>query len=405
MSLNFNKVKRMLSFILLSLIVFFTACAKREHFNLFDPAFTSTEDIVIPETTKIIDNEDWEKQLISISSDSTEIYIKSSIKKKYNIRKNDILISSNGEGLLRKVTSVADLDSIVVAVTEPATLTEAVRDGARQFEFTLSDLQIKRIINYRPGVALKTNLVSKKEEDMINLVLDVILYDSDGSSSTTNDQVKIVGDFYINPTITGKFKISDWSVKKLEFGAEIKEKLNLELVATIASLNWSNEVKLADIEFHNIIVWLGNIPVIITPILEINAGADVDFDKKMTVGIKQELDYNLGVRYENKQWLNYSTLEEKFQYDEPNLYSNLTARAFIKPVLKLKVYGEISTKYYGERYELLEADNAKDPWWELYTGVKFGISVNRKIWDKALTGYEKEIIAPPPVKLADAGGY
>jgi len=390
------RIRQIYKFFILYSISFllFITCQDRPHSNPFDPGFQSSEDVVIPKTTKVIDNQDWDDHLVSISSDSTTFTFDADLKKQYSLENNDVLISSKGEGLLRKITRINEQNSQIIVTTKQAAITEAVRDGEQQFELNLSDLQIEKVINYRSGVVLKTDRIYKKEDVQFEFDIDTDLCEG----------LELDGTFTIVPKIIGDFEISGWKIKKLEFGAKIEENLDMDLIATVASLTWhpTEDIKLTGITFHPITIWIGHVPVIITPVFEILAGANVDFTTKIRTGVTQNLEYETGVRYNNGTWEPFSELSKSFEYDEPELETTLTAKAYIKPKLIFKIYGVVSPKFYAELYSLLKADIADDPWWELYAGLKLGVGIHVGIWGTTLADWEEPIIAPPPFLLAVA---
>ena len=153
-------------------------------------------DVIISKTTKVIDSTDYNADLISISNDSSKFTFKNNFNSKYNPSIDNILVITNGNGLLRKITDIQTSGNEVIITTTQGTLRDVIEKGKISFRQSLQKARINSAKSYYDGITYKLN--KKGEKSNIDFVIDVVLYDLDGNLNTTDDQVKLVGNFVIS---------------------------------------------------------------------------------------------------------------------------------------------------------------------------------------------------------------
>ena len=137
-------------FFSLSLVVITQQACKKE-----DQSSPPNEDEVsIPETTKVIDQNTWSNNFVSIDSSDYTIIFKKEITNTTPIDVGDIIVSQDGNGLLRKVTGIENSGGNIVVKTSFASLTEAIENGSVSIDITLSEQKIRRINYLKKGVFL-----------------------------------------------------------------------------------------------------------------------------------------------------------------------------------------------------------------------------------------------------------
>jgi uncharacterized protein (TIGR02145 family) len=228
----------------------------------------------------------------------------------------DIIIGQNDttapHGFLRKVISKTLQGGSIVLETEPATMTEAfdTLDISQTHQLRPSDVVSAKMLN---GSSFRAG----KDDETFNVGLNCVLYDMDGDPETTNDQIKLEGNYAFKANLFAKIKIHWFSLKKFEAGIETNQNANLDL---IANLQWqfSEEVEFDLAEFHMGAIPIGGF-VWLVPTLTVEAHIHGDLTITFTTGITytQQLKYGFG--WANDQFYNITESSKDFTYSPPEL--------------------------------------------------------------------------------------
>jgi len=204
------------------------------------------------------------------------------------VEAGDIIIGQNDAtapyGFLRKVISKTPQGGSVVLETEPVTMTEA-----------FDTLDISQTYQLRPSDVVSTKMLNGsifKDNETFNVDLNCVLYDLDGNHETTDDQIKLEGNYAFKANLFAKIKIHWFSLKKFEAGIKTEENANLDL---IANFQWQFS---EEVEFDLI---------------------HGDLTVTFTTGISytQELRYGLG--WADDQFYNITESSKDFTYSPPEL--------------------------------------------------------------------------------------
>jgi hypothetical protein len=133
-----------------SLIVITQQACKKEE----EPDPPNNEELSIPETTKVIDQNIWNSNFVGLDSSSYTITFKEELTKEIPISVEDIVVSQDGYGYLRKVTNIQNEGNNIKVYTSFASLTEAIENGSFSFETVLSEQNIMAINYLKEGVIL-----------------------------------------------------------------------------------------------------------------------------------------------------------------------------------------------------------------------------------------------------------
>jgi uncharacterized protein (TIGR02145 family) len=382
-------MKKLRSFLALitfiSFVIFFQSCSEEE--NPVQPP--DVNEVIIPETTKSVDSTDYSSNLVNISNDSLTFTFQSGFDTIYNPAVNDILVIENGAGLLRKITDIQSSGNQTVITTMQATLEEAIEQGNISLKQNLQKARISKVDYYYKGIEYKIN---KGQESNFDFDLDIVLYDLDGNPNTTNDQVKLVGNFILDADVVFEAKISSFKLRNAKIGLEATNSESLEL---IAQLNYTieKEITLATVHFSPIYFQLGPIPVVIVIKLDIKAGGSGYANASLSVGFENTITYEAGISYVRGQgWNPYSDFDNQFNYNPPVLTANAGARIFVKPEISVGVYGVLAGYANAEAYGEILVDFFNSPWWQLYAGLDFGVGARAKIWGIELFDFETNVL-------------
>lgn len=381
-----KKIYSILVFIIfISITLFFQSCSDEE--NPVDPQDDNL--VIIPETTKSVDSTDYSSNLVNISPDSMTFTFQSGFTSEYKPAINDVLVIPNGSGLLRKITNIDSSGSTIVLTTQQATLEDAIEEGNISLLQNLQNAQINKVDYYYEGIDYKIN---KGQESNFDFNLDIVLYDLDGNLNTTNDQVKLVGDFILDASVVFQAKISSFKLRNAKIGLEATNTANLEL---IAQLNYAiqKEIKLATVHFSPIYFQLGPLPVVIIIKLDVKAGGIGWANASLSVGLENTVSYEAGIGYVRGQgWNPYSNFSNQFDFYPPVLEANAGARIYVKPEISVGVYGVLAGYANAEAYGEILVDLNNSPWWELYAGLDFGVGARAKIWSIELFDIERNVL-------------
>ena len=373
----------LITFILIILI--FQNCSEDK--NPVEPP--NGNEVIIPETTKSVDSTDYSSNLVNISNDSLTFTFQSGFTTKYNPAVNDVMVISNGAGLLRKIKDIQSAGSQTVITTEQATLEDAIQEGNISLNQNLQKARISKVDYYYNGITYKLN---KGQESNFEFDLNIILFDADGDPNTTNDQVKLVGNFILDANVIFETKISSFKLQNAKIGLEATNSESLQL---IASLYYSieKEFTLATVHFSPIYFQLGPLPVVILIDLDIKAGGSGFAMGSLTVGLENSISYKAGMSYVRGQgWNPYSEFDNQFDYTPPTLTAKAGARVFVKPEVNIGVYGVLAGYANAEAYGEILVDFINTPWWQLYAGLDFGVGARAKIWSVEIFDFETKVL-------------
>ena len=226
----------------------------------------------------------------------------------------DIIIgqddSAAPNGFLRRVTSKSVQGGSVIVETEPATMMDAFED-MNIFEshpLLPSDVVSYKLFNgskYFPG----------RDNKLFSVDLNVILFDQDGDIETTNDQIRLDGNYAFTADLFAEIEMEFFSLKKFEAGIETNESVNLDLTANFQwEFNEAAEFDLA--EFHIGAIPLGGV-VWLVPTLTVEAHIQGDLTVTFVTGISYTQKLRYGVGYADNSYYVISDGTKNFNYTPP----------------------------------------------------------------------------------------
>jgi hypothetical protein len=347
------------------------------------------EEIIIPDTTKITD-EETESQLTSISQDQSEITFAQSTPQLEELQEGDILFigvtDQTPYGLLRKVTSItrgSRADSEIVVETEFTSIEEAVEEIHISVNIVLTqdDIDYEKL-RLPPGVSMSQDRGGFGYEHTFNLSDVSPIYE--GDPTTTIDDVTIDGEIYLNYEMIFNLDIGLFYLG-VEFRNIVESYTDLNVTVggslSLSNLLDPNPIHLFTIPFIPIPV----APLlVITPVIYINIGLNGEINAELTVGVTIDQTgsnrLESGFEYDNGTWHSIKNspvfdLEPKI----PKLNLGGTIKPYVGPQLELIFNG--CAGVYGSLYGYLElqADINDDPWWCLYGGFEGIIGAQLKI--------------------------
>jgi len=374
-----------------------------------DPEPTET---IIPETTKVVEEETIE-EIVSVTEDQSTIVFDKSTTQLEELSPGDVIVMGVTDqtpyGLLRKVTNITKGGkggSQVIIETEFASLEEAIEQGSFEFDITLEPEDIERGISYPKGV----RLIEDKFETgySFSYELDKVL---------CNNHLIVDGELSFDYHILLNGTIGFFKLKTLEFKNTVESKTELDITLTdsfsVGDLLDDNPKTIFTIPFKKITVWVGYVPIVLKPQIDINVGLDGEIFAELTTGVtisqEDEGAYVAGVEFDNGIWKEIKNEPVfSFEYREPSLSAEAKIKAYAGPQLELMLYGIAGPHCNIYGYLDFEADIWDDPWWELYAGLDvtagLQLEIITKFWSATYSSPEFDIInyrTPEPIAQAD----
>jgi MYXO-CTERM domain-containing protein len=356
-------------------------------------------DVIVPETTKVLDAES-RSVLTSASSDFSTMSFSTTTTELAGVGQGDVLVSEPTtvapDGFLRRVLSVEDQADGVSVETTAAALEEAVTRGSASYDATLVAPQVREVAALRPGVKVAVDKSDVAGAFVDVGLTDVVLYDGDGNPATTNDQVVAKGSIRFEPNLHFSAQVHNAQLETFEFKVTVDETARLEVGSKVDLAQFSaGPFELARVDCNPITLWMGPVPLILTPHLTVTIGGD----GKVTVGIgtavTQHATFAGGVAFNNGTWTPIWSFTNTFGFESPTVTLEARAQVWAAANVDVMVYGVAGPYLTARRYFVLDVKPLEAPWWTLTGGFKVdaGVQVDIRIIFKRLAfGYSENLV-------------
>jgi hypothetical protein len=351
------------------------------------PVTPPPPDVVVRDQAKVLDPS-TRTALEEFKADGTLVFTGA-----VSAKTGDVMVSEPSpnapNGLLRKVVSTQTVGGKTVVQTEQAKLGDVIKKGALKVQRELTEADSEGITPLVAGSVVQTRGTRAAG---LTYNLNVVLFDKDGNTSTTNDQVKASGSLNLKPVFDlelsldcGFLCIYDNDLD-FKFAIGLEERAALKIIAKVA-FSANKEIPVFTQNFTPITFFIGPVPVVIKPRFTIkikldgSIGVDIDFEAV------QKFTAVAGVKYDS-EWRNISEISNTFESTLASASVNVNATAKVPLNAEFLLYGVV-----GPFIELtpkigFDAVIPRDPVWKLFGGVegKVGIHVD-------ILGYTKDFSA------------
>lgn len=371
------KTKKALSiltkFTLLVTILFtLTTCKKKAEDN---PQANDTF-LISPKAKFIVDN-DWQSMIQSIDSTNYTLTFDKGLLSKYSLSQGDLMVSSVGNGLLRKIDTITQSGNNIQIQTSQATLTDLIQQGDIDFRSSLLTSGIKSIKYYYPGVHLDTANLKSTNGKLFSLDINTEIA----------PLILLSGNFQCMQDFIFQIQIGLLDgLKKVKFGIEGTESFDLTLT-TGKEFAINKEITLATVNFIPIFITIPVPPfeIVVVPVFDIKLGLDGSAGANISTSLSQSFTLGTGVQYlKDGGWSSYKSVDKSINYTPPQLTMNASAEAYIKPELRMLIYNVVGPYLNGKGYGKIEADLTQTPWWKMYYGIKISGGAKATILNKVL---------------------
>jgi hypothetical protein len=350
----------------------------------------NSPDVIIPPTTKILPSSDVSDQLESISSDLTTFVFRSGVAAIDNLSVNDIMVSNNGQGILRKIISVTKNNNKIIIITTQACLEDAIQKGKLSITHTLSPNDTMQVLLKAKGVSLNKNTL--KHSGFYISMNDVVIYDADGNLGTTDDQVVANGSVSISQGFDFTLSIDNWTLTELLMTTTFSEDIQLGVNMNLLNLSYTKEKEIYRVSFTPLTFFIGIVPVVITPVLSISVGIDGKIYADLFSSISQHADFTAGIEYENTAWSKLANESHSFSYQIPTITAGAELKGYVGPNLNFLLYGVIGPSVNVSLYGKVVADPTQTPQIALWEGIAIDAGVKIEVLSHVVAGYQANVL-------------
>jgi hypothetical protein len=274
---------------------------------------------------------DTNSKFLGVSSDSTTYRYDSTASEIATLQPGKIMISTQGEGYLRKVISVQQVGSEYQVQTTTAALNEAFEMLNIEFHkmITPSDVNTQSI-KLPKGASLKPSEVLGTWV----LNLNNVMYESG------NKSISISGDLSFTPTVDLIIDMPNpWTLNKFYFNVGIEQEAHFN---GNADISYNPEKTLFKFPLGTYPIG----PVIITPMYRFNVGAEVNISGDTGFSINEQATLSGGLGCDSNclntnNWSPHSNFSRSFSIGQSTLTAEAQFGLYIAPEISFKVYGVV----------------------------------------------------------------
>lgn len=314
--------------------------------------------------------------LTSFDSEDGTLYLTGLEGSLVGLAVDDVIVSTPrggaAHGFLRRVTAIETIGGTVAVRTTRAVLKDAIQEAEVRFSrtFTQADVALATL-----GAAGADAMLSPQTLfGPIDLNIDQVLVDLDGDHGTSDDQVRVTGDFFMEPRIVIDLDCSGFLCTRPDFLAKfvLEQSSDLNVTAELAQA-FDEPVQLARIPLPPITAAI----LVFVPEIVIELTASGDIQLSMEFRVEQSLDLQVGVEYQSGSgWDTIDVLSHTSSVDAPTFAAELTAEAALGVEGRLMLYGVAGVSAGLELYATLEAGIPRTPAWEVRGGLRGDVDVD-----------------------------
>lgn len=352
--------------------------------------------VVLPLTTKTLDQQGV--QSLSVSLDGNTLTLPSSSTVAQSLSVGDVLAvgvtPSSPNGLLRKIVSVNQGNSQIVATTAQATLADAFQQANFSFTTALNARSVQAARALRRGVRISSRArhasslftplsdsgslqlpCTSDSTIMIEMFDTPIVEDSSGS-------ITVNGDIEVCPSLEFDWSIGGFppGLNSLKATATLGEDAHVNLTGAYDT-SFQEQAPIAVIATDPITVFVGPVPIVLTPTVTFFVGASGDVNAGFSFGVTQTASVTGGIAYENGQVSPiFPTPTNMFATDPVGLDASLSIKGYVGFTLDVDVDGVLSPEFSPDAFLSLDVNLQNNPWWALTGGVEGSASVDVSIF-------------------------
>ena len=287
-------------------------------------------------------------------------------------------------GLLRKVTTVTANGSRITVETAPASLEDVIENGEFVLDETLAASNITSFVPLKAGVSLTRQatlgpLAGAASE--VCFSLDQVLWDADGATSTTNDQVVSDGQVCFSARFRFALGVKWFKVTHLTLSTRLGQTADLSFQSNVS---WSSSVSIPVAEIYFGAITAG--PLVFVPKLKIYVGADAALGAGISFGATENSSLTIGVSYDHENgWNPIADYATGFSSSaRPTVYARASANGYAALEFDFLLYGVAGTYATPKAYVGLDLEPSADRWLSVYGGISASAGIKAEIFGYSL---------------------
>jgi hypothetical protein len=309
------------------------------------------------------------------------------------------------EGFLRRVSSVQNTGSDVQVYSEESDLDEAVEYAETDQGVDLGQNDITSV-QYADGRVLSGNAIRGmvKPQGSVTLtsvnipIPEVKVCEGDGGT-----QIKASGSFSASLRAFLNVRFRWFSLREAETGIQADQSLNLKMSGQCRYELFDVSYPVARINFATKVLFVGPVPVVITPYIEVKIGATGNITLQASFDITQRYNGRFGVRWQKGS--GFSPIKESSftvtGLDSISASASLNVTGYLLAEAGIKFYGiayvYARAKPYlefngtltllntpGAQIQRVSTQSTPGLSYNLYAGLKLGVGGRIRIFGKTL---------------------
>lgn len=308
---------------------------------------------IIPDTTKVADAATRDA-LASYDPASGELRFASGTQVLDGLRVGDVLVSQPSAhapaGYLRKVESIGREGGEVVLVTSQANLTDAITQGEIVASGDLEPEDVTATAAHLPGVtagvrgdASTRPGVGTGDGYSFHVGFDEVALDI--GQGDVQVEVVLDGDLYFNAGwsidlgIEPCLAVPPVCVDRFEAKVGVEERLRVSLSGE-AKAQLTKEVSVATYHFRPLVFFIGPVPVVVVPSIEVFVGAEGAVSLRFSYGLTETASAVVGARWtDDGGWQDITGFGvDLAEQDSFDVSATMDAQAYARAVASLKFY-------------------------------------------------------------------
>jgi len=341
-----------------------------------------TDEIKLSEKTEVLADSTISK--IDHELGDSVIYFNKDAQEILQLEDGDVIVSSVGEGFLRKVKETKEEGDYIIVRTEYAALEDAIEKGNLVISNRELNFDNMRTEYKHRGTSFKTR------GNLLEVDFNSLIYEN----PTTGAEIRGIGKSVFGAVIDTVGAEFLFGLQSFKFGLKVyhSESLGVEITE---GCSFEGKIKLASFTLTPILVHVG-IPIVITPHVDLYIGANLNVQASVSTSIQKNDTIIGGIIYNKSQgWETFSDYKKSFSYSTPTVSLSGEAEIYaVVPEISLQIYELIGPYAEMKGYGKIEVDPQAIPWWVLYGGfdVEGGVKMEILAWDITWAGsiYSKE---------------
>lgn len=245
------------------------------------------------------------------------------------------------QGFIGAVRSIRmESDGSVTVDADPATLEDALVQGVAALSTTLSPADVVSTTTHYHGIEplgvpedVHPSIVSQSFCPIASKV-DLL--------PGSRHKLELDGSLCFSLDVDFSVSVHLMRSNELTFVTTVRETARIELTGEADLPTFDRTFPLVDYTLTPITIWVGPVPVILTPVITVSVTATGSLVASFHTGVEQSLTFSAGLHYRNGRWEHVRPqLRPGFSYTPLTFDAGLKATAGVRPQLALRLYGVV----------------------------------------------------------------